>query len=339
MKILLAILLSLCAAAIGATPLVNDRTTDATAEDSLTVLFWASDSLGAVVATDSLFIAVTGPTGSVTFAETTTVIDNRVTSLALGGANLYTWREQVATLTNGGAPGLYRLVLLARAGSPPYRVSPHTGSFQFIGVSLSEQLVKIAGGRGLYSRTLLALDTASALGVPGVNVRVTNLSQTGIVAQGWTDLTGAMSVNLDAGSLLVVANSPGYVFPAYDTIIVSGGGCDTLPATRWLPVEPDVPLKTRVWGHVFNISGTAEVGAVVSVGIPAGVIRFNGVIISPFEVSTTTDANGFFQLDVFPSPLLDPPGTEYEFTIQRSDGAILRRRIVVPDAGLWRLTW
>jgi hypothetical protein len=69
------------------------------------------------------------------------------------------------------------------------------------------------------------------------------------------------------------------------------------------------------------------------------VARFSVVIISPYSVSTTTDNNGYFYLDLIPSDSLIPPGVKYEFTISRSDGTILRQRLTVPDASIWRLTW
>jgi hypothetical protein len=73
--------------------------------------------------------------------------------------------------------------------------------------------------------------------------------------------------------------------------------------------------------------------------LPSGVARSGERVISPFAVTTLSDAAGYFALDLIPSDSLHPSGAKYEFSITRQDGTILRQRVQVPAQTSWRLDW
>jgi len=229
-----------------------------------------------------------------------------------------------------------------------------------VGVSLSGQLATIGDsvivrggavdsnrtergisgiGDGALSHRFVALDTAAGLIVPGLSVTVRNAPQTTVLARGWTDGDGILAVNLDPDTVVVTAAGPGYQFEPYDTVIVDDSGIDTLFGASRLPEEPDLAGLCRVWGYLYDVGGAPEYGAVVRAGLYGEVGRYGGAIISPASAVTTTDSTGYFQLDLIPSDLLASPGALYDFSISRTDGAILHQRLLIPNQALWQLTW
>ncbi len=379
--------------ALGASAaIVNNSTTSPTAEDSIGVVFYSLDSLGNPTIADSLFVAVSGPRGSVVYSNSMAVSDSRVTTTTVGSGRFYLFADQVSNLDGPGVMGSYSLGLVARNTSLSL-LTPAQIDFQIVSRELSEQLQKIedsvlvkggaidtnytergadssnaahwvwntpqsghttagtfgkflddeisgiGSGSGLYSYTIQLFDSSSSQVVPGARTVVRNLSQTALIAVGTSDSYGTISFNLDAGSFVVVAASPGYIFEAYDTLVVGGAGVDTVLCAGFDPGTPTFPSLCRIWGYLYNANGLAEDNVSVSARIPSGVTTFANGIVTPTEVSTVTDSYGYFSLDVVPSAGLGDDGAEYEITISRQDGTILRQRLDVPDSASWQLRW
>lgn len=194
-------------------------------------------------------------------------------------------------------------------------------------------------GTGAYSVQLVCIDTGADVTVPGANVAIRSLDQSALLAVGRSDSEGRVSFNLDADSYVVVAASSGYLFAPFDTFQVTGSGFDSLFGYEFDPGAPALPSLCRVYGHLYTIAGTAEEGAVISAMLPSGVARSGERVISPFAVTTLSDTDGYFALDLIPSDSLNPSGAKYEFSITRKDGAILRQRVEVPAQTSWRLDW
>ena len=214
----------------------------------------------------------------------------------------------------------------------------HTASGTF-GKYLDSEISGLSAGSGAYSYTIVAFDSSVSQVVPQTSVAVRNVAQTSLVASGATGSDGAVSLNLDADSFVVVATAPGYIFTAFDTIVVNSSGSDTVYGDQFDPGAPTSPELCRVYGYLYDINGAPETGASVTAHLPSGVVRFSGGIVSPFAVTTTSDTTGYFYLDLIPSDSLIPSGTKYELTISRTDGTILRQRLVVPDSSAWPLGW
>jgi len=372
--------------------IVNNSTVSPTAEDSIAVVFYSLDSLGNPTTADSLFVAVSGPSGSVAYSSSMATSDSRVTTTTVGSGWFYLFSDQVSNLDGSGAPGSYSLGLVARNNSLAL-LTPGQLDFQIVSRELSDQLeliedsVLVKGGAidtnftergadsslvagwvwntpqsghtsagtfgkyldseisgigsssGLYSYTIRLYDTSSSQVVPGARTVVRNLPQTALIATGTSDTYGELSFNLDADSFVVIASSPGYIFEAYDTLVVTGAGVDTILCAGFEPGAPAFPAFCRVWGYLFKANGQAESGVEVSAHIPSGVTTFSNGIITPTMVSAATDSSGYFFLDLLPSSSLGSDGAEYEITISRQDGTILRQRLDVPDSTSWQLQW
>ncbi len=216
--------------------------------------------------------------------------------------------------------------------------SSHTSSGTF-GKYVDTEISGVSGGSGAYSFSLIVFDTSSSQTVSGANVVVRNITQSSLIAVGQTDSNGEIGFNLDADSFIVIAVAPGYTFEAYDTVVVSGAGTDTAVGYPFSVDPPSDPTVCRVWGYLRNFQGAAEVGATVAAFLPGGVVKYSEIIISPFAIASVTSSTGLFYLDLIPSSLLDPSDTKYEISIRRTDGTILRQRLLIPDQDYWRLTW
>ena len=214
----------------------------------------------------------------------------------------------------------------------------HTTSGSF-GKYLETEVSGICGGAGAYSFTLVPFDSSVSQVIPQATLAVRNASQTSLMATGKTGSDGTATFNLNADTFVTVAVASGYTFDAYDTIVVSGAGADTIFGDQFDPGAPASPALCRVYGYLYGVNGLPEDGASVAAYLPTGVVQFSSGIVSPFSVSTTTDSTGYFYLDLIPSDSLIPPGDRYEFSISRTDGTILRQRLAVPDTTLWRLVW
>ncbi|MEW5923766.1 MAG: hypothetical protein AB1746_07250 [Candidatus Zixiibacteriota bacterium] len=192
---------------------------------------------------------------------------------------------------------------------------------------------------GLYSFDVVIADSINNQAIPGVNIVIRNLEQSALIALGKSGNDGHAGFNLDADSFLVICYSPGYIFDDFDTVVIVGSGSDTVYGYHFDPGEPSIPSLCRLYGFVYGISGTAEVGAEITAWLPAGVTRAGAGMISPFRVETTSDSIGYFYLDLIPNSLLKPDTTRYEITVSRTDGTIFRERIVVPNQPSWLMTW
>jgi hypothetical protein len=204
---------------------------------------------------------------------------------------------------------------------------------------LDADISGLGAGSGAYSYKIITYDSSSNQTINQISIAIRNLNQTSLIATGVSDLNGELTFNLDADSFLVVTTSSGYIFDSFDTIVVTSGSIDTVFGYPFDAGQPVSPELCRVYGFLYDINGIPESGATVTAGLPGGVVSYNDIIVSPFQISTLTDSLGYFYLDLIPSDSLTPIDQLYEFTISRSDGTILRQRMEVPDSVSWQLNW
>ncbi len=172
------------------------------------------------------------------------------------------------------------------------------------------------------------------------HVIVSAYSLSGVPQAGMsTDSYGKVVYATDLDSLVVVASRRNF-FADPDTIgVIETGQVDTLFGYHGTVPSSGSPDLCRLYGFLYDISGNPDTGATVVAWLPGGVCLSDSTIISPFKVEGVSDTTGYFYLDLIPSAKLVPDTTRYEITIRRSDGTILRERVIVPDEESWLLTW
>lgn len=372
-RLLCILLLLLCSASRAS--IVNNSIDTPSAEDSLSLVFYSLDSMGNPTAADSLLLLVSGPSGQIVYRDSMAISDGRIVCTTVRSRPIYSFSEQVSNVDGTGMPGAYSITLLAVRTADGLE-TPQTFGFQVISTELSDQIAVIgetdsaavarsvwntpqdnhmgvgsfgryldaevsglSSGSGLYARTVVAYDSTSTRVIPGAGVAVRNLGQTALLATGFTNSGGEVAFNLDSDTLILVATGTGYQFDAFDTITVAGTGVDTIFGEKFDPGTPYSSQLCRVYGWIYRSNGLPEIGTTVTAQLPSGAVRSGMVIISPYAIVTETDSIGYFFLDLIPSDSLQPPETRYEVTVTRSDGAILRERLLVPVAPNWRIDW
>jgi len=236
----------------------------------------------------------------------------------------------------GSAAGLDSADIARAVWNTPSANHVLTGSF---GQYLDAQVSGIGSGSGAYSVDLVAYDSSKGQTVENVMLAIRSVDQSNLVAVARTSSTGRAGVNLDNDSYLSIASAPGYLFSAFDTIVVSGAGMDTVFGNQFDPGDPGSPSLCRVFGFLYTLQGDSERDALVSAYLPKGVVRTNDAIVLPNAVTSASDSAGYFYLDLIPSDSLIGKDTRYEITINRTDGTVLRKRLKVPNASSWQLTW
>jgi hypothetical protein len=197
------------------------------------------------------------------------------------------------------------------------------------------------GGNGAIPCTLAVRTASGGVALQGVFVRIYNSDETATAAAGTTDADGQLIVTLEAAAYHAYAYQGGYVLPDQPvTVTVTPGGAnDTLWAIPFDPGSPATADLCRVYGWVSDLSGGTVDDATVHARVNEAPLRYQNMVISPYERSTSTDSTGYWYLDLFPSDVLTPGSTRYEFEIRLESGAVLRKRVSVPDSVQWMLTW
>ncbi len=196
-------------------------------------------------------------------------------------------------------------------------------------------------GPGAIPVYLYCLDAQDSTSIQGVKLSVklaadyTPKHRTISAGDGWAAMT------LEEYDHLVYATANGYTFavPACTLVVFGDSLRDTIWAIPFDPGEPGSPELCRVHGWVYDVSGSELSDARITARLLGEPARFENVIVSPYEKSTSTDSSGYWFLDLLPSVCLTPDTTVYEFTVRHSGEAILRKKIAVPDTSGWRLSW
>jgi len=194
-------------------------------------------------------------------------------------------------------------------------------------------------GDGSYPVSLAARDSVGGQMVPGVKVSLYNAGMTALMAIGATGSDGVVRFNVDSGAYVVSPFAPGYVFSAYDTILVAGATVDTVIGVRFNPGNPASPNLCRMYGFFYGLDGQPVEGVTVTAALTGGAVRHDSLIISPFERVAVSDSAGYFYIDLIPSNDFDPSGTAYMITASYPAGSVLKKRVEIPQSSGWLLSW
>lgn len=262
--------------------------------------------------------------------------------------------------SNAGSPGDYQIFVRARvAGRTPitnfsYQVVPgglftpatvHDSNLARAATADAYKAdLSVCGlGTGAIPCTLFVMlpNGADTTALQGVYVRMRNAPETATPAAGTTDAAGRIIFTIESSTYHAYAYQSGYSFaPQPETVAVSAyGASDTIWATAFNPGSPSTTSLCRVYGWIRDLGGDTLSSATVQARIAQSPLRHGNFVISPYEVTTTSDSTGYWFLDLLPTSALTPGNTQYEFTIRLASGAILHRKLTVPDSMQWLLTW
>jgi len=180
-------------------------------------------------------------------------------------------------------------------------------------------------GPGAIPVRVYAYDSTNAVSVAGVRINVKladgtpkHYDLTG--SDGWANMT------LAVGERYIYAEHNNYDFttPACTLTVPTDSLRDTVYATAFDPGDPgDADLK-RIYGWIKNAGDVALEGAIVTLtlDVPGDTIPYQtgtGVTIHRTAVRDTTDADGYWSLDIYPvlngdgTAFITPASSEYHY--------------------------
>jgi hypothetical protein len=293
------------------------------------------------------------------FGPDNTLVD----SLSQTAANLFKVRKGWYDIhyrgsNMAGTLGSYRVYVRVRIGGD-WRGAASAG-YRVIGKDIGNYFAQLAAdadsikdtlglltsrtagsGNGAYSCTLFVFESTSHATIQGAFVRALNATETATAAIGNSDSNGRLIFALDAASYHLLPYLTGYAFGSLpQTITVTTTGVnDTIWGSRFDPGSPPAASLSRVYGYVQTLEAGGLGEVVVSARITKSPLQYDGVVVSPYGVSTGTDSTGYWYLDLIPNSDLRPDDTKYDFTFYYSSGTILRKQVVVPDSASYWLRW
>ena len=189
-------------------------------------------------------------------------------------------------------------------------------------------------GGGAYACTLYVLENSTETAISGAFVRALNQEETATAAVGESDSNGRLLLSLDAAEYHLLATANGYLFDDLpDTLVVTSTGVnDTVWASSFDPGEPPQPGLCRVYGYVLSLGSEGLEGVTITASVLTTPLRWGSVVVSPYSLSTLTNENGYWELDLIPTTSLTPANTVYDFTMYDRSGTLLRKQFVVPDS-------
>jgi hypothetical protein len=145
-----------------------------------------------------------------------------------------------------------------------------------------------------------------------------------------TDPAGDAIFALDDGAYDVILRKDFVTFTVPEPLTVSGDGTHIFIGTVFAPAAPVEPNTCVVYGNTRDLGAIKVAGVTISISETDDKTFSNGVkIVKPVE--TTSDAEGYWQLEVIRSSALIPLGSPYEVNMS-DDGAFrYTTTITVPD--------
>jgi hypothetical protein len=126
-----------------------------------------------------------------------------------------------------------------------------------------------------------------------------------------TDATGHYQAQLTQGALYLVTLSGSGFSPTYFTAATLAGGATA--GAMFIPMNPSSVLCT-VHGVIQGQDGTPQAGVTVTANLNASGPVFSTNLILSQTSTTTTDANGYWDLELIPNDLITTPkNTLYNF--------------------------
>ncbi len=76
---------------------------------------------------------------------------------------------------------------------------------------------------------------------------------------------------------------------------------------------PDTIDTCVVWGYMFDLSGDPVEGVLVSAKLPSNTYYKDNILVGKNRLSTLTDVNGYWQLELIETENMSPNTTQYKF--------------------------
>lgn len=142
-------------------------------------------------------------------------------------------------------------------------------------------------------------------------------------------------------SYYVQAGKMGYTWTR-KLIVVDSNETDSIFGANVVVGVPDSTNMCRVYGYVYALAGVPREGAkiVASLSLTNAVDSCAGVGLDAYEQQATTDATGYWYIDLVKTKCIDPAST-YTFKGYYPAGRqiSIKSKVTVPDSSSYKLVW
>lgn len=211
-----------------------------------------------------------------------------------------TWTEVDA----GNAPGVYTAAITPGAAGDLTVFISYTGGtvtpgywqWDVFTADLSDLSTLLAAYTGA-STVTITVEDALAAPIADVAVDVYAADDTTLVVSGLvTDALGQVSVALDDGSYRVHLSKARVTFTVPEVLTVSGATSETYNGVVAPPGTPVSPSLCTVYGTIQDLGGNAIENAAVTASLVSHPTIVSSTGISVESPATVTDSNGYFEL-------------------------------------------
>ena len=173
------------------------------------------------------------------------------------------------------------------------------------------------------------IEDSGALPIPDTFVRITDAAGLITIATGTTDVSGDLELALDDGDYTAVLRKAFVNFTVPEPFTVAGDGTFDFIGNDISPSAPTQPDTCVVFGVVIDDGGTPVEGAKIFINETDKKTFANTQKIVK-DKQTTSDVNGFWELEIIRSSALDISDNPYKAVIKASSFKV-SFDIIVPD--------
>ncbi len=245
----------------------------------------------------------------------------------------------VTLVATGHYTAEYTWLTTDTAGEHQLRVSATLATNTYkTGGSVGLGNISPGTGFGAFARSIqLYVGPATTTAIVGATIYVRNSARTITMATGASDALGQFVCYVGAGTYYVTCAVNGYTF-SEATMVVTAAGTTTIYGTAFSPAAPASAELCAVYGWIKDAKGTAISGAVVTANLESSTAYFhdttNGEYVRPSAVTATSNALGYFEIQLYRSVELTPTGATYRIRITPIAGyaGYDEKKLTIPNA-------
>lgn len=174
---------------------------------------------------------------------------------------------------------------------------------------------EITGVAGPRAVTIHVRDSATLLPLPDVQVYVRDTSNIMTINKGLTNDSGNYNTGLKEGTYQVILRKTHVDFTVPEILTVSGDTNVTYNGVAFSPSLPIAPDTCVLYGYVMDISGNYLKNAKITATETDSNTYSGEFKVLKLVKSTTSDVNGYWELELIYSSALTPIGIPYKIDI------------------------
>jgi len=200
-----------------------------------------------------------------------------------------------------------------------------------IGKFIIDKLNALTGGGSTgYVVTIQYYETATTTPIIQAQSVVRTSDDSVVVTQMTTGVDGKAIFNLPAGTYHIFTYKLGvYSFTLPEILVVTGATSVTYYGSPFVVPSPSIPGVCRVYGWEYKPNGLPYQSILVTAQLQDGPYFASTVGILVTQLSTYTDVNGYWYLDLTRSINMLPVGAKYLIEIAEQN---YNKEVTVPDS-------